>query len=218
MSLRNCTISAVVCSILSLSVLRCFLLCVSVSPLYLRKLLRKVVFKNHFTRLVLTLHTFQFSHVLGESPLSHLQMFTPVCFTSISILPSSSGFASSCRSSNYTDCFFRSHLLDFESLVSQHFPPWSTRLCTPAHGLVHHTTKRTPTACEHSLWTNPAHASHATLLECRFCINETWNLDQTWFSDQNRQYHSFMGHLARQKPIPLLRLKSISLCTVNGLH
>ena len=154
MSPRNFTISALACSFLSLSVLRCFLLCASVSPFYLRKLLRKVVFKNHFTRLVLTLHTFQFSHVLGESPLSHLQMFTPVSFTSISIRPSSSGSASSCCSSNCTDCFFRSFsiFLTWNRWSRSTFLPWSAGLCTPAHGL-HHMTKTTLAKCEHSLST-----------------------------------------------------------------
>ena len=51
--------------------------------------------------------------------------------------------------------------------------------------------------------------------ECRFCIYDTehCNLEQTWCSQQHRQYPSVMTHLAHCGPLPFRHLEPISPCT-----
>ena len=128
------------------------------------------------------------------------------------ILPFSSGFASSCSNG----CSFRIFSIFF-SLSHNSRNTFLTGPLGVARQHMDSSTRRRrrrPTAnipCG-----TPDNASHTTLLECRFYMYDSWNLDQTWFSEQRRQYHSFITHLSRQTPVPLLRLIPISPRAVIG--
>ena len=129
------------------------------------------------------------------------------------ILPFSSGFASSSCSN---DCSFRA----FSTFFSLSRNSRNTFLTGPLGVARQHMVsitrrrRRRPTA--------NIPCGTVTMLPIQPCWNvaftcdDSWNLDQTWFSEQRRQYHSFITHLSRQTPVPLLRLIPISPRAVIG--